>query len=277
MNKKLQAFFFGLLLVFSNANAGYDMSADNDKISGTLTTALDADGSNGVTLAVWVYKTAAQWSTVAGDECIALSNLDSTSTSSVIIRTASTADQIKAGTWSDSGSLREDVFTFADTTWDDTWVLLVSVYDGNSDREMFVDGTGTGTPHTTLADVDTMGFVGIGQSAFSNFSECEGLVAEAVIFNIALSDTQVSDLNAGGAETALADPCSVAPNNCVGWWSLDTDYGASAGAVLNQATGTAADATGDLDVISAAPFSGATYPNHPHISATNVSSLLVTD
>jgi hypothetical protein len=257
--KKL-VLLLSLLLTCTVGHAGYDFFESNDKLTGTFTTALDVDGSNQVSLVAWIYRTAAQWAETSDSRCVQLNEDTADSSDQLELRTAA-ADEVRGGTRDSAGALSESDLSFTDGTYDAEWVVWVAIYTSNVSREVFIEDSTGGGVSTTSRDILAVDDIAIGNSTDGNFLDCEATLAEIAVFDTALSDAQIDALQtATGASAGGPPPCSVAPNNCVAYWPLDQDYGAGAGAVTNEATGSAADATGDLTVQSSAPYNASLHP-----------------
>lgn len=229
----------------------YDFSASNDKIDGSFTSTYDIDGSNALSIACWVKRTAAQWADTSDSRIVTLCAAATGQNSLVCLRT-NAADEVRASSFNTIGTLDEDSLSFTDGTYDDTWVLVVGVFASNASREVFIEDSTGGGAQTDTNDIDPLQYISIGNDTDGNFIEAEALVAEVCIWNIALSDTDIDALQTG-AGTGPA-PNTIQSANVIGYWPLDTDQATHA----NQGN----DAGGDLTVQSDAPFSS----DHPTIT-----------
>jgi hypothetical protein len=174
--------------------------------------------------------------------------------SSMLLRT-NAANSVHGATINEaSASLGEDVLTHTSPDFDDTWILIGCVYDGNADREVFVNGTMSGSPQTSTWDINPIGgAIAVGNATYSNFLDGECLVAEVGMWDVALSDAEVASLHTTD-ETGVA-MSSVRGSDCVGYWPLKIDQSTHS----NEGV----DAGGTLTVQSAMPHSS----DHPTIAS----------
>ena len=92
------------------------------------------------------------------------------------------------------------------------WHHACGVWAAATDRRAFIDGGSKGT-NTTNRSPSGMNRTQIGQSE-NNTNRHSGLIAEAAIWNVALTDGEVATLAAG------ISPLRVRPSALVGYWPL---------------------------------------------------------
>lgn len=117
-----------------------------------------------------------------------------------------------------------------------TWTHLCGVYSSSTSRSAFKNGGGktTGTTSATLGNLDRMSVGAMlfqGQSILQPFN---GKVAEAAIWNVALSDSEVAQLALG------ASPSLIRPDSLVMYLPLVRDILDLCEATAFTTTGTAA-------------------------------------
>jgi len=234
----------------------YDFAQINfDKITGTFTSSYDVP----LTLAAWVKKTAAQWADASDNHIVMLSETTA-SNNSIKIRASLAADNVVATqTSTTDGSAQE---AFADTTYDDVWVLVVGVFTADNDRDVYIEtsaNVGSSTADKPLTA--TLNTIAIGGGTHSDFAGFEGNIAEVCIWNMALGTADVDALQTA-AQTGPA-PNTIQSANVIGYWPLDADNATQ----LNEGS----DAGGDLTVQSAAPYDA----DHPTITVAGGSSIPV--
>ena len=203
----------------------YSFDGSNDRLAGTLTTAINTP----FTMGVWV-KTA---SFVANDVLMALSEISGDETSSAKILKGASAN-LHSGEVIDSADVASRINVDIDVGTG--WVALVLRVSSSTLRDLFVVSR-TNTGQTTASKTfSAMAAVRLGENA-AGTSDFAGLLAEAALWDKALTDAEVDDYMAGVAASG------VAASDLVGYWPLDTDNATQA----NEGV----DATGDLTVTSA--------------------------
>lgn len=235
----------------------YDCSADSDKLTGAFTSTYDVSGAAAFTIACWIRKSAAQWAATTDNRFVMISDDTADDDDAMQLYTLTTANRPSAGVISTSSVLRRDFIDHTINTLDDTWILVGGVFRSNADREAFVNGTLSGSPETTTADIAPVGAaIAVGGATYSDFLSGECLVAEVGMWDVALSTGEIASLWTS-AQTGPA-MSSVQAANCVGYWPLLADNSTHA----NLGT----DAGGLLTVQSAMPHS----PEHPTITGSSV-------
>lgn len=113
----------------------------------------------------------------------------------------------------DSGS-----FPFAETTAGftvDTWHHACAVEAGVTDHRVFLDGANKGTETATTVSPDGVNRISIGREGDSTPGKyINGRIAEAFLYDVALTDQEVSVLASGVC------PIRVRPANLKGYWPL---------------------------------------------------------
>lgn len=129
----------------------------------------------------------------------------------LILRGDMTGDPIHAGSWDGATS------GFAITTWPyaaHVWHHACGVFAADNDRRVYIDGgsKGTNSNNVNVINLDT---TAIGRLCRSSGGQCmSGVIAEAAIWNVALTDDEVKSLSKGFT------PLLVRPQNLVAYWPL---------------------------------------------------------
>ncbi len=184
------------------------------------------------TIVNWIKKNASQWD-ASGSDYVFSFGADFTADDDYI-RVATVRDQVLFTARASSASSNASV-SFANGTYDDIWVPVVFVVTAINDRDGYVEDssqTGASTSSKTLAALDSFR-VGRLMTSIGGF---EGLIGDQAIFDKALSTAEINTIvTTAGSGPELA---SIAPSNCLAWWStvLDTasyaDLGANSGPTL---------------------------------------------
>jgi hypothetical protein len=100
-----------------------------------------------------------------------------------------------------------------------TWHHAAAVEASSTDRRVFIDG-GSKATNTTACTVSSVDYTELGRRVRkSGAGTLDGRIAEAAIYNAALSDANIAELATG------ASPSMVRPDALVAYWPLlrDTD------------------------------------------------------
>ncbi len=204
---------------------------NNRSLDATLAAAITAYP---FTIVIWIKVAAGKWADVAADVICDFSDLiHDTGTIASIIRatkTNGTADSVRAALFNDSSTQDFDQHAFTDSLYDLIWVPVAFVYRGASDRQVYIkDSAGTSGPDTSTLSGLTIGwrYLRFGGDITNGFSSMNGtqFVAEPAIFDSAWDDGMVDQLWTA-SETGPA-PNTIDSANCLGYWSLLTDVGAT--------------------------------------------------
>ena len=201
----------------------YSFLTDLDRLTGSFTSTYDVTSTGDkFTIAMWMKRSAAQWLTPPDTRFIMISDSTADTNSSLQLWGTTTSNEVRAATIDTTGNIASDSLAHTVNTQDDTWVLVVGVFDGDADRECFFNGTGSGSPNTNQEDINAVGAaIAIGNNVSTAFSEARCLIAEVGMWDVALSDAEVASLWTS-AETGPAMD-SVQGANCVGYWPLLAD------------------------------------------------------
>jgi hypothetical protein len=150
-----------------------------------------------------------------------------------------------------------------------TWAHAAGVFNSTTDRRAYLNGAGKVTDTTSVSPTSPNN-LSIGTRHFDNSNLMNGDIAHTAVWNIALSDADITTL-AGGA-----DPRSVQPANLVfygplgGSLSPEPDLISAANqTVTNGATKSSTDPT--VNNIGFLPSVGASGTNSDHNAATTAS------
>jgi len=152
------------------------------------------------------------------------------------------------------------------TTWTtDGWYHAAAVFAANSDVAVYLDGGGKGTVGTSItpSGADSLSIGRRGDSSPSSY--WSGELAEAGLWNVALTDAEVAALAAG------ASPPMVRPDGLVAYWPLIRNLEDRVGGYHLTATGTVVADHVPTVVHTAAPLfpypvAGAPPPEEEFIS-----------
>lgn len=174
---------------------------------------------------------------------IAVGNTTDTDFFNLILRGAVANDYVALGVW-DGSNYREPNTTSGYSA--NTWHHACGVEATSSDRRVYIDGGSKGTNllEESPAGVDN---AAIGHLLYNNDADTDyfsGLIAEAAVWNIALTDAEVAILAKGFS------PLFVHPQNLVAYWPLVRG--------LN-------DKVGGYDVTAVSGNSGPVVSAHPRI------------
>jgi len=192
----------------------YDFNAGSRYLHGTFSATKDVP----LTIVAWIKCSAASWANTSKEWAVFFSD-GTTAESYSLAKSVGTADEVTAvSRTGDSDDNASE--THPDTTYDDTWVMIVGVFTSDSLRDVYVENSNEtsqaiGARNVSLVDEFR---IGANNSGFSNF---EGLIAEVAVFDVALTQGQIDALQTG-PESGIP-PADVAPDDCIGYWSLDTD------------------------------------------------------
>ncbi len=210
----LISFVFGVL-VFNPAIASYDVATDPDRLTGTF----GSDQGQPLTLGIWVKKT--DW-TATGAYNMMLSEDFLDLNSSLATYNGNTVDHIRAISIDSGAATASAQKTFSSASvHDSTWVCVVGVFTSDTDRKIYIkDSTQTASNTTSTIVAAILDSITVGSAANGN-APTLGLIAEAAIWSVALSTSDI-DAYCGRTVTALKASC-VNQVNLLGYWPLDTD------------------------------------------------------
>ena len=130
-----------------------------------------------------------------------------------------------------------------------TWHHATAVFTSNSDRDVYIDGGSVGN-NTTAATPASLDTTRIGARASSGTNgPMAGRIAEAAIWNIALSTSEIAQLASGFS------PLLVRPDGLTNYWPLG-------GIARFSASSAASDYAGAYPL---SPIDGPTESEHPRI------------
>ena len=198
----------------------YGSFSSTANLNGTFSTTYTVD----LALVAWIKLTAAQWSDTAASGYIAhLSNdfidrFNAVSISHNLL--AATADTVSVtaanATDQDIGDL-----TFTAGAYDDKWVCVVGNFTTIADRDIYIEDSSTTVNDTTSRDSGAMDSLKIGNRVDNASLFFDGLIAEVAVFDRVLTTGEIDALQTG--DNTGPAPNTVAPANCIGYWSLDSD------------------------------------------------------
>jgi len=130
----------------------------------------------------------------------------------------------------------------------DTWHHAAAVFTSSTSRTAYLDGGNAGTDTASVSpsgvDTTTIGATGVGASAFGQYMS--GRIAEAAIWDVALTASEIAALARGFI------PPQIRPQSLVAYWPLGGRYGQF-----------------DLDrwknSLNLTPFNSPTWANHDRI------------
>lgn len=209
--KRLSLILVGLLLAWP-VHASYESNGFAENLQGALATPIGTP----VTIAVWVKKT--DWTSTNNDVALTISEDRADKNSSVTVQGNSPGDLAlafpKNASGNDNGGA---IVEFTAGSLDNTWVCLVGVFAGDSDRDVYiVDSTQTTNSAVTNALTAVMDEITVGTSSVDS-GTFDGLVAEVAIWDVAISVADVDSFCAGDAASGINSA------NLLGYWPLDVD------------------------------------------------------
>lgn len=124
-----------------------------------------------------------------------------------------TSDKLQASKANNSGTFGNATITGPPTA--NVWQHCCAVFESDTSRSCYLDGGNKATNSTNISDPSTINQASIGASWGSTARlYFDGEIAEACIYNVALSDAEVALLAQG------ISPLHVRPNDLVGYWPL---------------------------------------------------------
>jgi hypothetical protein len=232
----------------------YDILANYDKLTG------DFGAGNGpaphpLSIVAWMKKTTAQWADSQAGVVCGLSGSTTAWWDTQDMSVAATPNNvIWSRSWDNDGDSNQAGNSIVGIA-EDVWMVFVAVHESASSRKIYIkDSSDVGTESsTTTFDETDYRYIAVGGRPNNDFNYIRGKVAEVAVFDKVLSTDEIDKLWIS-AETGVP-PNSIAPNDCIGYWPLDTDQ-------ANHA-----DQSGNggptLAVQSDAPFSS----DHPTIQS----------
>src|SRR5210317_1671602 len=178
-----------------------------------------------VTLVCWIKYTAANWANTTQNYIMALSKDTSLEDMFAIGGNAGTADEVYL--IANAGSAKLVEANTGNTSWqdgdyDDVWVPVVAVFASTTSSTIYIENSTLNNSSATVKDI-ALGAtpqIRIG-AAPNNNAATPGQVAEVAIFNRALTPAEIDELQIRPG--VGIPPWKVAPDNCVGYWSLKDD------------------------------------------------------
>lgn len=124
-----------------------------------------------------------------------------------------TSDRLQASKQNNSGTFGNATITGPPTAG--VWQHCCAVYTSDTSRSCFFNGGNKATNTTNISDPSTINRTSIGGALGATSRRYwDGEIAEACIYNVALSDAEVALLAQG------ISPLHVRPNDLVGYWPL---------------------------------------------------------
>ena len=235
----------------------YNFDGNEYYMDGTYTSQYN---SQGFSIVAWIYVAAAEWAKSGQRIGVSFGNDPATSYDNTLrlVMNPVTTDEISATARDTGDGFARDPFT--DGLFDDKWVPVVGVFTSNTSRTVYI-GDEPGASNTNEKLVGTaLDAIRIG-AAPNGYSNWRGLLAEVTLFNKALAGSELTDLYTENAGVYSGPPPpTVAPNNVIAYYPLNYNNATQ----TNDATGSAADASGDLTVTNAVYSS-----DHPTILTPN--------
>ena len=230
----------------------YSAVAAGDHLDGTIGSTYDVP----ITIAAWVKLTAAQWADTGVQFALAFGDDSADENSTLSLRRAG-ADSYGISIVSSGGTQQSSGGSFPDTTYDSKWAVWVGKFTNDTSRQGYFGDSTEKTGHDVNSrPVANLDYVRVGERVHST-TGLDGLIAEVAVWNKALSDAEIDQLESA-SETGPA-PNTIATANCVGYWPLAVDQANH----TNQGNG----GTWTLAVQSAMPYSA----DHPTITSSGIS------
>ena len=202
----------------------YDTSAANDKLTGTF----GASFTYPFTIVAWTKKSASEWADTSDDKLVMINEDTADINSGHALINRGVADNVAAATYRESDGGRfiaEESFT--DGTYDDTWVVVVGIFAASNDRKVYIENSTNEGLNTSNITTNNVIEIAVGGTTQSGFQQWNGLVAEVAVFDKELSGAEINALqtttDAEPGNSSGPPPNTVAPANCIGYWSLSTD------------------------------------------------------
>lgn len=151
---------------------------------------------------------------LTGDHLLlSVADVDDTNYYALYANGSRAGDPVAAQCWDGAHHKAESTVGYTANTWHHA----CGVWAADDDRRAYIDGgnKGTNTDSAVVANLDNCR---VGVSADSTpWGYCNGAVAEAAIWNVALTDAEVAILGEGFS------PLFVRPQNLVAYWPLIRD------------------------------------------------------
>jgi hypothetical protein len=199
----------------------YDSFGDGDYLSGTFSSTYDTP----ITLVAWVKRTAAEWADTSADFIINFGDDFADRFDALGIGAGQAADTVIMTAASAS---TQDIATLAHTDgeYDDIWVPVIATFTASNDRDLYIEDTTNTQPDTTDRDEGSALDSFMVGSRLDNNQQFAGKIAEVAVFDKVLSADEINALQSMPQHGP--PPNSVAPNDCIGYWSLSTDQSSHA-------------------------------------------------
>jgi len=227
---------------------------------------LDADFGSTYTLPIsmvcWIKVPAATWDITSGKYIMHFNDeafgTGSTSNSIWTNITPGVANRVNCQTQGPSAG-NTSPYTHDGISFDNRWVPFVGVHGATTDgaQSYLEDSSNAGTfGGADRFVVEAYRYLRIGANTHAGFNEADDgvLIAEVALFNKLLTTSEVDALSTS-SQTGPA-PWTVAPSNCLAYWSLNSDqsthaieYGSESGFTLDE-RGTVEYATDHPTIVS---------------------------
>lgn len=148
----------------------------------------------------------------------AIGNQDSDNSDSFLIGTRATVDQWRAHAQAADDTTNTVSYTI---NIDGVWAGIIGKLTTNSSRDIYVQALANTAHASALKAIsDTLKYVAIGDN-LQGTQEFPGLVAEVAMWNMTLADGDITDYMNGVAASGIQAA------NLIGYWSLNSDTGAT--------------------------------------------------
>lgn len=206
------------LALTSTTWASVDSFGTNANVTGTY----GATKTYPLSLVIWANCTGAGWSSTSLQYIVDFHDQLVNADEGVgIVITPGVADRTQARAGDMGSATGLNSYTSATDEYDDTWVMMAAVFASSTSQAIAVENSAnkvTSSATRTAAALDEV-IVGTRWNGTGNPAPCK--LAEFAIFDVELVNGHIDALQIGD-ETGVK-PCLVAPDNCIGYWSYDTD------------------------------------------------------
>ena len=218
------------------------------------------------TIVAWVKRTPAQWADTTTDNIAVIGEDFVDQFLSVGIQAgAGAADRVQCIS-RDAAASGAATEAFADTTYDDKWVPVIGVVTGIADRDVYIEVSANVGHDVTSRDPGSSLDSFIVGSRLDDTQFFAGLIAEVACFDTtALSTAAIDNLVDGSDAGGFTGPApnTVAPGDCIGYWSLDSDQASHA------------DESGNGGPSLAENGSVAFNADHPTITSAGINTIII--
>jgi len=196
----------------------YNLQANNRSINGTFGAPILIPAS----IVCWMKLSAIDWALTSQRYVVTLSeDIASVNPSLRMSQVNADSDRVSATTRGASGNDRNAHLSFTPNAYDDIWVPVIAVFSADNRRTIYIENSSNSNVNTVDDPVGVLiDTIRIGASA-AGFSNARGLIAEVAIFDKELTTAEIDMLQTGPG--AGVQPYTIAPNDCIGYWSLSTD------------------------------------------------------